>query len=84
MENKIRNRGRPTKDTPTEPYLKAQLVEVTLPPINGLICPHCGRAMVPRVINTAGVQRTISCTLCGGRMRAIYEEDGMPVLVRKL
>jgi hypothetical protein len=90
MENNIndrqdspRKRGRPSKEfSDANPFVPA--VEAPLPPVMGLICLCCGRGMQPRVINTARLLRTLACSLCGGRMRALYSESGKPTYVRVL
>ena len=82
MSDPPKKRGRPKKDRPDNPVLPAQ--EAPLPPVMGLVCPCCGRAMVPRVVNTAGLQRTLLCRLCGGRIRATYGSNGRPAYVRVL
>jgi hypothetical protein len=78
-----RKRGRPSKEySAANPFVPA--VEVPLPPVVGLICLACGRGMQPRIINTARLMRTIACTLCGARMRAIYTEAGRVSYVKAL
>lgn len=45
-----------------------QRVEVPQPALRGVICPCCGRGMVPRRTGTRPGRVYASCTLCGGRM----------------
>ncbi len=85
-----RGRGRPRKEevAERESFQPAESIEAelpALPPISGIRCLCCGRGMVPRIIRTDGHKRDIKCSLCDGRMKAIYDPSGKkPPLIQRL
>ncbi len=81
-----RKRGRPTNAeiearSAPEPVVEAM---VTLPPVTGLICPHCGRAMVPRVLSVQPKRRYVSCTSCGRNLTLTYTAEKPKGMVQKI
>lgn len=52
-------------------------------PVRGYVCPGCGRAMQPRVVDTRPLKRTMQCTLCPARFTVTYDATGRPMELRK-
>lgn len=75
-----RKRGRPS-NTEIAARSEPEPVEAVHIPVPGIRCMHCGRGTTPRIIRTAGLQRTVACTLCGRHMVLVYKA-GVPVLGR--
>jgi DNA-directed RNA polymerase subunit M/transcription elongation factor TFIIS len=71
MEQPNRKRGRPKKGDQRTEY--QEVVDVVIPDrVPGMVCPKCGRGMVPRIerhAHTAEKGRTVycMCTMCGCR-----------------
>ncbi len=81
-----RNRGRPTlaevaarkpPETPTVADIPNP--QPGLPPIRGFVCLGCGVAQNPKVYQTKGLIRCVSCSHCGTRMRMTYSENATAV-----
>ena len=78
--NRQTKRGRPTAAEvetrlPPVPELPVEL------PVAGMVCPCCGRAMVPRRLKTLPQGSTYNkCSMCGGTFRRYLGEGGSPML----
>lgn len=59
-------------------------VQIQLPPLAGITCPCCGRAMVPRITHTEGSERYVKCSFTGRRMVISYDASGRPSTARLL
>lgn len=60
----------------------AEVVDIPQPPLTGIRCPACGRAMMPRRDRVESAAKCYaSCTLCGARLVLTYT-DGRPATVR--
>jgi hypothetical protein len=84
-----RNRGgRPRKETieAREAPVPVVEVEITLPPIRGIICPWCGRGTELKVIRTIGNVRECLCFFCDQKkqIKITYGSDGSPQTLQKL
>lgn len=81
----VPRRGRPPKvpGLPEQKSEPAVNVEVPQPPLPGIKCPQCGRAMVPRRDRIQGSKCCATCVLCGRRLVLTYE-NGKYVSVRKI
>lgn len=87
MQKGLKNRQVESVDQPLQTSAVPQVVqevEVTLPPVSGIICLRCGRGMVPIVQKTYPEtrQRRVMCSLCAGRMVVSYDESNRPTYGR--
>lgn len=95
MESEIQNRmatpakrGRPSNAelaarTPAVPVIEVMVQPEPLPALAGILCPCCGRSMVPRIVRTDGNERTVVCVFTGRRMAITYQ-DSRPLRARLL
>ena len=89
MQDNIQNRqslpakrgGRPTNAEVERRPAPIPVETVTIP-ITGIRCLHCGKGMMPRILRTTGLQRTVSCSLCGKCMVMVYTKEGIPAIGR--
>ncbi len=79
-----KNRGRPIPSTTTPLPEPVQHVDVPQGPLAGIICPCCGRGMVPRRDRTQESKCYARCTLCSGRMLLTFRPDGRYDQVRRV
>lgn len=71
MKQDLRNRGMSPVNPPVNPpgtLVPRQEVMLPQPPIQGVICPCCGRGMVPRKTGVKPGRTYAECVLCGGKM----------------
>jgi hypothetical protein len=70
---------------PSPEPLPAPAVAVSVPVATpGLICPCCGRGMVPRVYSTRDKGRYASCSLCAGKFFFTTDAANKPISARRL
>lgn len=88
-----RERGRPTNAELSARVPPIQEAASGLPesagddqtmPREGMACMHCGRHQFPRITNTNGLTRYVTCSLCGRRMRIDYAADFRSKVIHKL
>lgn len=78
---KLVPRGRPTLSEtaarPPKDLIKA--VKLEHPMRIGVVCPGCGRVIIPRILRTDGTERTVECGSCLRQYRVGYNSEGWPV-----
>ncbi len=92
MDEGPRRRGRPTnaevsaRVPPVQEMATGAIdsTDSTSIPRDGMTCMHCGRKQFPRITNTNGLSRYVSCSLCGQRMRIDYATDFRSKVIHKL
>lgn len=67
-----KKRGRPTKAA-IEARPPAKLFEPAAVTVSGMVCPCCGRAMVPKVLRVTDSGKYCRCTSCGGQFRVYLD-----------
>ncbi len=84
MQDAVYNRMEPTRKRgrPPKAVIEARpapepvvVVEVVLPPVQGIKCVACGRGMVPRILRTDPKRRTVNCPFCGRAMTITYSRE---------
>jgi predicted RNA-binding Zn-ribbon protein involved in translation (DUF1610 family) len=80
-----RRRGRPSNAeisarTPAEPA-KEVVIESRASYV-ALECPHCRRAMVPRVVTSHKLSRYANMPCCGAYVRIDYDQSGQAQMVQ--
>lgn len=82
----VKKRGRPSNAeiaarAPAVPVVEVMVQPDPLPALAGIVCPCCGRSMIPRIVRTDGNERTVVCAFTGRRMLITYQ-DTKPLRAR--
>jgi hypothetical protein len=78
-----RGPGRPPKaEIEARPPATPLVDNVPLPV--GMICPCCGRGMVPKILRSDDAAKTCTCTLCAKRFKISRAKSGSGWLAQPL
>ncbi len=68
MSTTGKKRGRPPKAV-IEARPEPKLYEPAAITVSGMVCPCCGRAMMPKILSAGEYGKYCRCTLCAKRFR---------------
>ncbi len=83
MDDNVQNRmstGAKKRGRPPKAVIEARPTPTPMQPaavtVSGLVCPCCGRAMVPKYLRVVEGVRYNRCTSCGGQFKVWLNNQG--------